>query len=63
MVEEFLLAERFEALLTQEREAVEIYADLAARADDAAIRSQFEQLCREKSRHVELTERLLEIVD
>lgn len=63
MYEEALLSERFEALLTEERRAVQVYADLAARADDPGLRRQFEQLRREKTHHVELTERLLEIVE
>jgi len=62
MFEESLLAEQFQKLLDREREAAEVYADLATRLTDPALREQVAQIYREKQRHIELTERLLEIV-
>ena len=62
-VEHAMLAEKFQDLLEQERRAEQTYADLAARALDPAARQQLELLAREKRHHVELVQRLLEIVD
>ncbi|MGB2820240.1 MAG: hypothetical protein WBF17_04620 [Phycisphaerae bacterium] len=62
MLEQAVLREQFQMLLSQEQQALQAYADLVAKVDDPAIREQVEQLRREKQRHVELTERLLEIV-
>lgn len=62
-LEQALLREQFQTLLAQEQEALAAYADLAAKVNDRAIREQLEQLSRDKQRHVELTERLLEIVN
>ncbi len=58
-----MLAERFEALLEQERQAAQAYADLADQVSDPAAKEQFELIRREKLRHIELAERLLEIVE
>ena len=63
MLEAAALRDQFETLLTQEQQALSAYTDLVDRVQDAAVREQVEQLLREKQRHVELTERLLEIVD
>ena len=63
MLEQQRLREQFQALLCQERQALTAYSELAATVDDPALRDQVEQLWRDKLRHVELTERLLEIVD
>ena len=63
MLEHERLRERFQALLSQEQQALAAYADLASRVQDPGLRDQVEQLHREKQRHIELTERLLEIVD
>lgn len=62
MLEQAVLREQFQMLLSQEQQALQAYADLVAKVDDPAVREQVEQLRREKQRHVELTERLLEIV-
>ncbi|MBS3734578.1 MAG: hypothetical protein KGY99_06580 [Phycisphaerae bacterium] len=62
MYEQAVLAERFESLLSDARSAEQIYARMASHIDDPQLREQVEQLHREKRRHVELTERLLEIV-
>lgn len=62
-VEHAMLAEKFEALLATEREAEKVCANLAAEITDPAAREQVEQMHREKRRHVQLVERLLEIVE
>jgi ferritin-like metal-binding protein YciE len=63
MLEEALLRDQFEAILDQERQVARAYADLLGKVDDPAVREQVEELLREKERHVELAERLLEIVE
>ena len=62
MFEEAVLAVQFEELLDREREAVRLYAEWVSEAADSSMREEVEQLLREKQRHIELTERLLEIV-
>jgi len=62
MLEQAMLRDQFQALLTQEKQALAAYADLAAKVTDPSILEQVEQLRRDKQRHIELTERLLEIV-
>jgi len=62
-VEHALLAERFQHLLEQERQAEQTYAELAQRAEEPAVREQLELLVREKRHHTELVQRLLEIVE
>jgi len=62
-VEHAMLAESFRDLLEQERQAERTYAELVARADDPEVRRQLELILREKQRHVQLVERLLEIVE
>ena len=62
MLEEALLREQFESLLSQEQQALSAYAALIEEIEDPALRDQVQQLHRDKQRHVELTERLLEIV-
>ena len=63
MLEEAMLREQFLALLDQQQTAAQVYADLAAADADTGAYEQVEQIAREKKRHVELTQRLLEIVD
>jgi len=62
-VEQVLLAEAFQTLLEHERQAEKTYRELAGRAKDPSAREQIELILREKRRHVELVERLLEIVE
>ena len=62
-VEHAMLAESFRDLLEQERQAERTYAELVARADDPGVCRQLELILREKQRHVQLVERLLEIVE
>lgn len=63
MLEQEMLREQFQALLEREQQAAEAYEDLLAKAADTSTREQVEQLYIGKQRHVQLTERLLEIVD
>jgi rubrerythrin len=63
MFEQAQLAQRFQSLLAQERDAEKAYADLAAEVSDPRLRAEVEQLRREKRRHAELARRLLEIVE
>ena len=63
MLEESLLREQFEELLEAERQAVATYRDMLGKLEDAEARQKVEQLLRDKQRHVELTERLLEIME
>ena len=62
MLEQALLRERFEELLTRQQQAVDGYSDLARNLSGPAVREKIEQLLREKHRHVRLTERLLELL-
>jgi len=63
MLEQAALREQFQRLLDTERQAQQVYADLLAKTDDEKIRQEIEQLCRDKQRHMQLAERLLEILD
>ncbi|MCE5326417.1 MAG: ferritin-like domain-containing protein [Planctomycetaceae bacterium] len=56
------LAEQFQDLLTQEQQVEGSYAAMAARASDPEIRTQLESIRTDKQRHIELIQRLLEIV-
>lgn len=62
MFEQAILAEQFRGLLAKEQQAVRMCADLEAKAADPAFRQELGQLRRDKQRHIELTQRLLEIV-
>jgi rubrerythrin len=62
-IEQAQLRDRFQVLLAQEQQALRVYEQLAAQASDPEIRDMVEHLLRDKRRHVELTERLLEIVE
>ena len=63
MFEEAELAEQFNALLDQQQHAADHYQAVAAKTDDPQMKHQIEQVCRDKKRHIQLTQRLLEIVD
>lgn len=63
MLEQAMLAEQIESLLNAERQAAGTYASLASRATDPALRSQLEQLCRDKEKHLALAQRILEIIE
>jgi rubrerythrin len=62
-IEQAQLRDRFQVLLAQEQQALLAYEQLAAQISDPGIRDKVEHLLRDKQRHVELTERLLEIVE
>jgi len=62
MFEQAILTEQFQAILAKEQEAARLCADLEAKSGDPAFRKQIQQLRREKQRQIELTRRLLEIV-
>jgi len=63
VLEQAILRERFEELLEMQRRAMAGYAELTAKSSDPAVREDLDHLRREKLRHVQLTERLLEIVE
>jgi rubrerythrin len=63
MLERAMLREHFSAILTKVRSAAGEYDLLARSAEDAESREQFQRLARDEQRHLELTERLLEIID
>ena len=62
MLEQAVLAEHFQVLLDQSRQAERAYAQLANQAQNPQVRQHLEQLLRDKQRHVALAERLIEIV-
>ncbi|MBS3822080.1 MAG: hypothetical protein KGY81_10000 [Phycisphaerae bacterium] len=64
MFEQSLLREQFESLLNQQQQAIGHYESASAHDGlDADLRSQLADVCREKKRHIELTQRLIEILD
>ena len=62
-VEQVMLAETFQQLLEQEQQAEKLYCELSSQVSDLNAKQQVQQIHREKLRHVQLVERLLEIVD
>ncbi len=63
MLEQSLLSDRFQSLLDAERHALKTYSDIVGKVSDAEMAAKLQQLLREKQRHVELAQRLLEIVN
>ena len=63
MLEHTYLREQFESLLVKEKQAAESYGKLAIDLNDPTLREKLDQLCRDKHKHIRLTERLLEILD
>ena len=63
MPERAILREHFNEMLQTVTAAGAEYDQLAAEATDADRREQLRRLTRDKYRYVELTERLLEILD
>jgi hypothetical protein len=63
MLDQIMLREQFESLLTHQRAALGKYESAAADNEDPQTKAEFDQLCKEKKRHIQLTERLLEIVE
>lgn len=62
MHERFVLREHFTGVLETAQSAAERYDRLAQAAEDPAAREKFQRFARDECRHVELAERLLEIV-
>ena len=62
-LEHEVLAEQFEALLRQEQQVEESYAGLAQKVTDPAALADIKNIHRDKQRHIQLAQRLLEIVD
>ncbi len=56
------LAEQFHALLSQQQQAEKTYAQLLPHVTDPGDLAQLEHIHRDKRRHIQLTQRLLEIV-
>ncbi len=63
MPERAVLREHFAEMLRVAEAAAGQYESLAASATDAGAREQLRRMARDTGRHVELTERLLEIVE
>jgi rubrerythrin len=62
MPERALLREDFQRMLQTAQTAAQEYEQLGLQAVDPQMQEQFQRLAREKYRHVELAQRLLEIV-
>jgi rubrerythrin len=62
MPERFVLRGHFTEMLQAARTAADKYDRLARTAESPAAREQLQRLARDESRHVELAERLLEIL-
>ena len=63
MPERAILREHFTGILDAAQAAATEYQRLAEAADDAAQKDQLLRLARDEGRHVQLSERLLEIVN
>lgn len=63
MLEQAMLREQFETILADQQAALGMYESAALQEKDPNARAELDLLCREKKRHILLTERLLEIVD
>ena len=62
MFEQAMLAEQFERLLLKQREVAQAYQELLKQVEDPGLRSQLDEICRQKIRDIQMSERLLEIV-
>lgn len=62
MPERALLREDFNRMLQTAQTAAQEYEQLGQQAPDPQVQAQLQRLAREKHRHVELAQRLLEIV-
>jgi len=63
MPERAILRAHFVALGQAAQDAAAEYEGLIASADDDRTRGQLRQLARDEQRHLELTDRLMDIVD
>ncbi len=62
-LEHAMLGEQFQSLLETELAAEKAYCELIGQIADPSIRQDVEQIHRDKLRHVQLAERLVEIVE
>jgi len=58
-----MIAEEFRELLEQSHAVADRYMTLAAEAQDPELQARLQEVCRDKLRHIDLVQRLLEIVD
>lgn len=63
MLDQSFLRERFEALLTHQEAALGHYESVASEESDPEVKTHLQEILRDKKRHVELTRRLLEMVE
>ena len=63
MLEQAFLYEQASDLVSRTRQAADAYARLAEQHDDPLLREQLGRLHRDKLRHVQLAERLREILE
>ncbi len=63
MFEQTQLSEQFQALLNAQEKTARQCLQAAGQTSDPHLKEEIQQLHREKQRHMELTERLLEIVE
>ena len=61
-LEQEQLAEQFHTLLGQQQQAEKTYTQLLPQVTDSGTLAQIEHILRDKQRHIQLTQRLLEIV-
>jgi len=62
MLEQAYLREQLQALLDQEHQAAAAYGKLAIDLSDPKLKSHVEHVLRDKHKHIQLAERLLEIL-
>ena len=63
MFEEARPSEQFRTLLGHQQQVAQQYAAMVNQTTNPKLKKQVQQLHREKQRDIELTQRLLEIVD
>ena len=62
MFEQAMLRDLIQEIMDRTENAERTYADLAQQVTDPHMQAQVQLLIRDKQRHLQLTERLLEIV-
>ncbi|MFW6061198.1 MAG: hypothetical protein ACOC93_00165 [Planctomycetota bacterium] len=63
MLSQVLLQEQFQRILDIATEAEQSYGEIAGKLRDPELAGAVDQLLRDKQRHVDLAQRLLEIVE
>jgi hypothetical protein len=63
MLDQTFLREQIEQLLNDQENALGHYQNVTSRTTDESTRAELELMLRDKKRHIELTQRLLEIVE